>query len=144
MFIKKKKKKKSKPYVNVTLQSEQSHAASHTWPIKFKTIKLNSLSTTLSDLCVLCFDSLSSSLNFGVITHICSCCCWIWVGILWGTKMAGGMNRKISAASARAHTRRAKQNSSFKLPSGPFFFLSTWSGCSSILCYLGRSFNISH
>ncbi|XP_021908742.1 uncharacterized protein LOC110822829 [Carica papaya] len=34
--------------------------------------------------------------------------------------MAGGVNRKISAASARAHTRRAKQNSSFKLPSGIF------------------------
>ncbi|EXB88719.1 hypothetical protein L484_015409 [Morus notabilis] len=34
--------------------------------------------------------------------------------------MAGGVNRKISAASARAHTRRAKQNSSFQLPSGIF------------------------
>ncbi|XP_002528732.2 uncharacterized protein LOC8267147 [Ricinus communis] len=34
--------------------------------------------------------------------------------------MAGGVNRKISAASARAHTRRAKQNRSFKLPSGIF------------------------
>ncbi|KAL6145600.1 hypothetical protein ACLB2K_056286 [Fragaria x ananassa] len=34
--------------------------------------------------------------------------------------MAGGVNRKISAASARAHTRRAKQNSSFRLPSGMF------------------------
>ncbi|KAE8668427.1 germin-like protein subfamily 3 member 2-like [Hibiscus syriacus] len=33
---------------------------------------------------------------------------------------ATGVNRKISAASARAHTRRAKQNSSFKLPSGIF------------------------
>ncbi|XVF76222.1 hypothetical protein PTKIN_Ptkin13bG0248900 [Pterospermum kingtungense] len=32
----------------------------------------------------------------------------------------GGVNRKISAASARAHTRRAKQNTSFKLPSGIF------------------------
>ncbi|KAM0977799.1 hypothetical protein ACFX2C_013847 [Malus domestica] len=32
--------------------------------------------------------------------------------------MAGGVNRKISAASARAHTRRAKQNSSFQLPAG--------------------------
>ncbi|XVF07689.1 hypothetical protein REPUB_Repub06bG0161500 [Reevesia pubescens] len=32
----------------------------------------------------------------------------------------GGVNRKISAASARAHTRRAKQNSSFKLSSGTF------------------------
>lgn len=32
----------------------------------------------------------------------------------------GGINRKISAASARAHTRRAKQNTSFKLPSGIF------------------------
>ncbi|XP_030925526.1 uncharacterized protein LOC115952485 [Quercus lobata] len=32
--------------------------------------------------------------------------------------MAGGVNRKISAASARGHTRKAKQNSSFKLPSG--------------------------
>ncbi|KAG6640572.1 uncharacterized protein LOC122275909 [Carya illinoinensis] len=32
--------------------------------------------------------------------------------------MAGGVNRKISAASARAHTRRAKQKSSFQLPSG--------------------------
>ncbi|KAF8403275.1 hypothetical protein HHK36_011377 [Tetracentron sinense] len=31
-----------------------------------------------------------------------------------------GMNRKISAASARTHTRRAKQNSSFHLPSGMF------------------------
>ncbi|KAE8718958.1 germin-like protein subfamily 3 member 2-like [Hibiscus syriacus] len=31
---------------------------------------------------------------------------------------AGGVNRKISAASARARTRRAKQNASFKLPSG--------------------------
>lgn len=30
------------------------------------------------------------------------------------------MNRKISAASARSHTRRAKQSSSFKLPSGIF------------------------
>lgn len=30
------------------------------------------------------------------------------------------MNRKISAASARAHTRRAKQNSSFQLPAGIF------------------------
>ncbi|VVA21862.1 PREDICTED: alpha/beta-Hydrolases superfamily [Prunus dulcis] len=34
--------------------------------------------------------------------------------------MAGGVNRKISAASARAHTRRAKQNSSFQLPPGMF------------------------
>ncbi|PON42450.1 Alpha/beta hydrolase fold [Parasponia andersonii] len=34
--------------------------------------------------------------------------------------MAGGVNRKISAASARAHTRRAKQNTSFQLPSGMF------------------------
>ncbi|GLT40627.1 hypothetical protein SLA2020_147450 [Shorea laevis] len=33
--------------------------------------------------------------------------------------MAGGV-RKVSAASARAHTRRAKQRSSFKLPSGIF------------------------
>ncbi|PON42451.1 Alpha/beta hydrolase fold [Parasponia andersonii] len=32
--------------------------------------------------------------------------------------MAGGENRKISAASARAHTRKAKQNTSFQLPSG--------------------------
>ncbi|XP_007027719.2 PREDICTED: uncharacterized protein LOC18598224 [Theobroma cacao] len=31
-----------------------------------------------------------------------------------------GVNRKISAASARAHTRRAKENTSFKLPSGIF------------------------
>ncbi|KAJ4829119.1 hypothetical protein Tsubulata_035894 [Turnera subulata] len=31
--------------------------------------------------------------------------------------MAGGPTRKISAASARAHTRRARQGSSFKLPS---------------------------
>ena len=37
--------------------------------------------------------------------------------------MAGGVNRKISAASARGHTRKAKQNSSFKLPSGGFFVL---------------------
>jgi hypothetical protein len=36
--------------------------------------------------------------------------------------MAGGVSRKISAASARAHTRKAKQNTSFKLPSGGFFF----------------------
>ncbi|XVE96449.1 hypothetical protein REPUB_Repub02eG0222600 [Reevesia pubescens] len=34
--------------------------------------------------------------------------------------MAGGVNRKISAASARAHTRRANQKSSFNLPSGIF------------------------
>ncbi|XP_065856105.1 uncharacterized protein [Euphorbia lathyris] len=34
--------------------------------------------------------------------------------------MAGGVNKKISASSARAHTRRASQNSSFKLPSGIF------------------------
>ncbi|XP_039031091.1 uncharacterized protein LOC120165702 [Hibiscus syriacus] len=34
--------------------------------------------------------------------------------------MAGGVNRKISAASARAHTRKAKQNPSFNLPSGLF------------------------
>ncbi|KAK8621058.1 hypothetical protein V6N13_067502 [Hibiscus sabdariffa] len=32
----------------------------------------------------------------------------------------GGVNRKISAASARAHTRKAKQNTSFNLPSGLF------------------------
>ncbi|GAB4833392.1 hypothetical protein Ancab_031635 [Ancistrocladus abbreviatus] len=32
--------------------------------------------------------------------------------------MAGGVNRKISAASARAHTRKSKQNSPFRLPSG--------------------------
>ncbi|XP_059428218.1 uncharacterized protein LOC132161997 [Corylus avellana] len=32
--------------------------------------------------------------------------------------MAGGMNRKISAASARAHTRKARQKSSFQLPPG--------------------------
>ncbi|GAV80197.1 Abhydrolase_6 domain-containing protein [Cephalotus follicularis] len=32
--------------------------------------------------------------------------------------MAGGVNRKISAASARAHTRRNRQNSSFQLPAG--------------------------
>ncbi|KAL5545869.1 hypothetical protein UlMin_005556 [Ulmus minor] len=31
-----------------------------------------------------------------------------------------GVNKKISAASARAHTRRARQNSSFKLPPGIF------------------------
>ncbi|XP_043698127.1 uncharacterized protein LOC122648894 isoform X2 [Telopea speciosissima] len=31
-----------------------------------------------------------------------------------------GVNRKISAASARAHTRKSKQNSSFQLPSGLF------------------------
>ena len=37
--------------------------------------------------------------------------------------MAGGVNRKISAASARGHTRKAKQNSSFKLPSGGCFVL---------------------
>ena len=90
MVIKKKKKKNSKPYVNVTLQSEQSHAASHTWPITFsnkkkhtwpiKFKKLTSLSTTLSDLSVLC---LTTSLNFGVIiTHTYSSSCWIWVGIL--------------------------------------------------------------
>lgn len=35
--------------------------------------------------------------------------------------MAGGVNRKISAASARAHTRRGKQSSS-KIPSGGFSF----------------------
>ncbi|KAK9290464.1 hypothetical protein L1049_008634 [Liquidambar formosana] len=34
--------------------------------------------------------------------------------------MAGGVNRKVSAATARAHTRRARQNSSFPLPSGMF------------------------
>ncbi|KAJ4705197.1 Alpha/beta-Hydrolases superfamily protein [Melia azedarach] len=34
--------------------------------------------------------------------------------------MAGGLNRKISAASARSHTRKAKQRSSFKIPSGLF------------------------
>ncbi|XP_049407018.1 uncharacterized protein LOC125870598 isoform X1 [Solanum stenotomum] len=32
--------------------------------------------------------------------------------------MAGGATRKISAASARAHTRKAKQKTSFPLPSG--------------------------
>ncbi|KAI3442838.1 BZIP domain-containing protein [Psidium guajava] len=33
--------------------------------------------------------------------------------------MAGGVNRKISAASARSHTRRArKQSSPLMLPSG--------------------------
>ncbi|KAI4300461.1 hypothetical protein L6164_033838 [Bauhinia variegata] len=32
--------------------------------------------------------------------------------------MATGVNRKISAASARAHTRRAKKNTSIQLPSG--------------------------
>ncbi|KAE8684839.1 germin-like protein subfamily 3 member 2-like [Hibiscus syriacus] len=32
----------------------------------------------------------------------------------------GGVNRKISAASARAHTRKAKQTTSFNLPSGLF------------------------
>ncbi|OVA05999.1 hypothetical protein BVC80_1707g104 [Macleaya cordata] len=35
-----------------------------------------------------------------------------------------GVNRKISAASARAHTRKSKQNSSFKLPSGMFKTIS--------------------
>ncbi|KAJ9695121.1 hypothetical protein PVL29_010560 [Vitis rotundifolia] len=34
--------------------------------------------------------------------------------------MAGGVNRKISAASARAHTRKSRQSSSFRLPSGMF------------------------
>ncbi|KAA8518587.1 hypothetical protein F0562_016061 [Nyssa sinensis] len=34
--------------------------------------------------------------------------------------MAAGVNRKISAASARSHTRKGKQNSSFQLPSGMF------------------------
>ncbi|KAG7028103.1 hypothetical protein SDJN02_09283, partial [Cucurbita argyrosperma subsp. argyrosperma] len=38
--------------------------------------------------------------------------------------MAGGMNRKISAASARAHTRRAEQSSSSPISSG---FLSPFS-----------------
>ncbi|KAK7392604.1 hypothetical protein VNO78_21047 [Psophocarpus tetragonolobus] len=33
-------------------------------------------------------------------------------------KMATGVNRKISAASARAHTRRAKKSNSLQLPSG--------------------------
>jgi hypothetical protein len=37
-------------------------------------------------------------------------------------EMAGGVNRKISAASARAHTRKARQKSSFQLPSGGFSF----------------------
>ncbi|KAL5545870.1 hypothetical protein UlMin_005557 [Ulmus minor] len=32
--------------------------------------------------------------------------------------MAGGVNRKIAAASARAHTRRAKKSTSFQLPPG--------------------------
>lgn len=41
------------------------------------------------------------------------------VGVLLTSKMAGGMNRKISAASARAHTRRAKQRS-LQFPSGMF------------------------
>ncbi|XP_042475548.1 uncharacterized protein LOC122057498 [Macadamia integrifolia] len=35
-----------------------------------------------------------------------------------------GFNRKVSAASARAHTRKSKQNSSFQLPSGLFKKLS--------------------
>ena len=40
--------------------------------------------------------------------------------------MAGGMNRKISAASARAHTRRAKQSSSSPISSGfPISIFST-------------------
>ncbi|KAK9122775.1 hypothetical protein Sjap_012377 [Stephania japonica] len=34
--------------------------------------------------------------------------------------MAVGVNRKISAASARAHTRRSKQNTAFRLPPGIF------------------------
>ncbi|XP_057507072.1 uncharacterized protein LOC130790155 [Actinidia eriantha] len=34
--------------------------------------------------------------------------------------MAAGMSRKISAASARAHTRRPKQSTPFRLPSGMF------------------------
>jgi len=44
--------------------------------------------------------------------------------------MATGVSRKISAASARSHTRRANKSSSFQLPSGGsllfhslFFFL---------------------
>ncbi|XP_021289883.1 uncharacterized protein LOC110420829 isoform X3 [Herrania umbratica] len=34
--------------------------------------------------------------------------------------MAGGVNRKISAASARAHTRKSNQSTSFNLPPGVF------------------------
>ncbi|XP_022767098.1 uncharacterized protein LOC111311726 isoform X2 [Durio zibethinus] len=34
--------------------------------------------------------------------------------------MAGGVNRKISAASARAHTRKSNRGTSFKLPAGMF------------------------
>ncbi|KAK3010375.1 hypothetical protein RJ639_012600 [Escallonia herrerae] len=34
--------------------------------------------------------------------------------------MAAGVSRKISAASARAHTRKSKQKTSFQLPSGLF------------------------
>ncbi|CAH2062581.1 unnamed protein product [Thlaspi arvense] len=34
--------------------------------------------------------------------------------------MAEGIGRKVSAASARAHTRKSKQNTAFQLPSGMF------------------------
>ncbi|XAR49059.1 2,6-dioxo-6-phenylhexa-3-enoate hydrolase [Bertholletia excelsa] len=34
--------------------------------------------------------------------------------------MAEGVGRKVSAASARAHTRKSKQNTAFQLPSGMF------------------------
>ena len=51
--------------------------------------------------------------------HFRYLCSWVFCE----KEMAGGVNRKISAASARDHTRKAKQNSSFKLPSGGFFVL---------------------
>ena len=51
--------------------------------------------------------------------HFRYLCSWVFCE----KEMAGGVNRKISAASARGHTRKAKQNSSFKLPSGGFFVL---------------------
>ena len=50
--------------------------------------------------------------------------------------MASGVNRKISAASARAHTRKSKQ-SSFRLPSGGCYLIFSFNR------FLGSVFHFS-
>lgn len=62
--------------------------------------------------------------------------------------MAPGATRKISAASARAHTRKSKQKSSIPLPSGSsfnfilfhFIFLICWLFCPDFRLNIGKEF----
>ena len=63
------------------------------------------------------------------------------------SNLAVGVNRKISAASARTHTRKSRQTSSFRLPSGwfslVFFYLFySYYFCFWIFLYFSFSFKV--